>query len=280
MPVDLVVLGDSSAAGVGADSAHETVGAIVASGVAALTGRRVRLTNTAVVGAESSDLERQLANALEEVVRPDVVVIMVGGPTTSPTGSSARHRCGRSSRPCAGSGPSARRSSWAPARTSGPSSRSSSRCVAHEAVVARPRGGPDRGRRRGRRADGVARDLLGPEFDESPHEMFSKDRFHPSAAGYAAAAALLPSVCAALGVWGADTSDRAPEARRGEGVGPVAVAAGQAVKGAGRRGRAHGDRRSDRGPRGRWAGLLRRRHDEVPPAEDARGERGGRAGDG
>ena len=31
-------------------------------------------------------------------------------------------------------------------------------------------------------------DLIGPEFDESPHEMFSKDRFHPSAAGYARAA--------------------------------------------------------------------------------------------
>ena len=45
-------------------------------------------------------------------------------------------------------------------------------------------------------------DLLGPEFDERPHEMFSADRFHPSPAGYArAAAALLPSVCAALGVW-------------------------------------------------------------------------------
>ena len=77
-PFDVVVLGDSSAAGVGTDAAHETVGAIIASGVAALTGRRVRLTNRAVVGAESSDLERQLANALEEVMRPDVVLIMVG----------------------------------------------------------------------------------------------------------------------------------------------------------------------------------------------------------
>ena len=77
-PYDVVVLGDSSAAGMGAEAPHETVGAIVASGVAALTGRRVRLTNRAVVGAESSDLERQLANALEDVLRPDVVLIMVG----------------------------------------------------------------------------------------------------------------------------------------------------------------------------------------------------------
>ena len=77
-PYDIVVLGDSSAAGMGTDAAHETVGAIIASGVAALTGRRVRLTNRAVVGAESSDLERQLANSLEDVMRPDVVLIMVG----------------------------------------------------------------------------------------------------------------------------------------------------------------------------------------------------------
>ena len=65
---DIVVLGDSSAAGMGTEAAHETVGAIIASGVAALTGRRVRLTNRAVVGAESSDLERQLANSLEDVM--------------------------------------------------------------------------------------------------------------------------------------------------------------------------------------------------------------------
>ena len=45
-------------------------------------------------------------------------------------------------------------------------------------------------------------DILGPEFAASPPEMFGPDRFHPSVAGYAsAAAALLPSLCAALGVW-------------------------------------------------------------------------------
>ena len=77
-PVDLVVLGDSSAAGMGCDHPHETVGAIIGNGVSALTGRPVRLTNTAVVGAESADLELQLANALDVVPRPDVAVIMVG----------------------------------------------------------------------------------------------------------------------------------------------------------------------------------------------------------
>ena len=77
-PVELIVLGDSSAAGMGADNRYQTVGAIIANGVSALTGRPVHLTNTAVVGAESSGLELQLANALDQVARPHVAIIMVG----------------------------------------------------------------------------------------------------------------------------------------------------------------------------------------------------------
>ena len=38
-PVELVMLGDSSAAGMGADNRYQTVGAIIATGVSALTGR-------------------------------------------------------------------------------------------------------------------------------------------------------------------------------------------------------------------------------------------------
>ena len=97
--------------------------------------------------------------------------------------------------------------------------------------------------------------------------MFSKDRFHPSAAGYArAAAALLPSVCAALGVWGADTSDRAPEARRGEGVGPVAVAAGHAVKEPGTEVAPTQIAGQSRGPRGPLGG-----HPAAPARRGAAG---------
>ena len=268
-PIDVVVLGDSSAAGVGADEPHETVGAIIASGVSALTGRRVRLTNRAVVGAESSDLERQLANALEDVLRPDVVLIMVGA-------NDVTHRIERST--------SVRQLEQTVRRI---------RALGSEVVVGTC---PDLGTiqpiqqplrslmKRWSRDLAAAQtvavveaggrtvslgDLIGPEFDESPHEMFSKDRFHPSAAGYArAAAALLPSVCAALGVWGADTTDRPPEPRRGEGVGPVAVAAGQAVKDPGTEVAPTEIAGQARGPRGRWAVLLRRRPDDVPPAED------------
>jgi lysophospholipase L1-like esterase len=44
-------------------------------------------------------------------------------------------------------------------------------------------------------------DVVGPFFITNPDEMFSLDRFHPSAHGYKRTAkAILPSVLAALGV--------------------------------------------------------------------------------
>ncbi|PKW27439.1 SGNH/GDSL hydrolase family protein [Phycicoccus duodecadis] len=266
-PYEVVVLGDSSAAGMGVDHAHETVGAIVASGVAALTGRPVRLTNRAVVGAESSDLERQLANALEEVLSPDVVLVMIGA-------NDVTHRIDRSaavrhleqtvrriralgSEVVVGTCPDLGTIQPIQQPLRALMQRWSRDLAAAQTVAVVEAGG---------RTVSLG-DLIGPEFAAAPHEMFSKDRFHPSATGYArAAAALLPSVCAALGVWGADTGDRAPEPRRGERVGPVAVAAGQAVREAGTEVSPTEVAGQSRGPRGRWAVLLRRRPDVVPPA--------------
>ena len=72
--------------------------------------------------------------------------------------------------------------------------------------------------------------LLGHEFAERSHEMFSHDRFHPSPAGYArVASVLLPSVCDVLGLW-SDSRDRGPDPLRGERVGPVAVSAGESCQ--------------------------------------------------
>ena len=113
-------------------------------------------------------------------------------------------------------------------------------------------------------------DLLGPEFYERPHEMFSSDRFHPSPAGYArAAAALLPSICAALGLWNGE-AETAPDRRRGEGVGPVADAA---VAGRARP-RHRGQRHGGRGPAARSPWPLG--HPAAPAAQA--GHRPQRAG--
>jgi lysophospholipase L1-like esterase len=267
-PVELLVLGDSSAAGMGADHAQQTVGAIVANGVAALTGRPVRLTNRAVVGAETSGLVQQLANAVEDGLEPALTIIMIGA-------NDVTHRADRAS--------SIRHLDEVVRRL---------RSMGSEVVVGTC---PDLGTvqpiaqplrllmRRWSRDLAAAQtvavveaggrtvslgDLLGPEFAAKPSEMFSADQFHPSPAGYArAAAALLPTVCAALGIWGPDTDDRAPDRRRGEGIGPVAVAAGQAVREPGTEVSATAMGGQDRGPRGRWAVALRRRANPVPPSE-------------
>lgn len=274
--VELVVLGDSSAAGMGAERRDQTVGAIIASGISALTGRPVHLTNEAVIGAESGDLDVQLANALDKVPRPDVAVIMVGA-------NDVTHRIERSTAvyhleqvvqrlrtiPCevvVGTCPDLGTIEPVPQPLRLLMRRWSRDLAAAQTVAVVEAGG---------RTVSLG-DLLGPEFSARPHIMFSEDRFHPSAAGYArAAAALLPSVCAALGIWaaaspdrtGLDIQDRPPEPQRGEGFGPVAVAAGQAVREPGAEVSATEIAGQSRGPRGRWAVLLRRRRGPIPTAE-------------
>jgi hypothetical protein len=93
--------------------------------------------------------------------------------------------------------------------------------------------------------------------------MFSHDQFHPSPAGYArVASVLLPSVCDVLGLW-SDSVSRGPDPRRGERVGPVAVAAVQAVRDPGTEVSARAVGGQPTGPRGRWAVLLRRHQHPV-----------------
>ena len=70
---------------------------------------------------------------------------------------------------------------------------------------------------------------------------------------------------AALGVWeGAPQEDRLPDRRRGEGIGPVALAAEQAVRDPGTEVSATEIAGQPRGPRGRWAKLLRRPRNPLP----------------
>ena len=274
-PLELVVLGDSTAAGMGADNRYQTIGAILATGLAAMTGRPVNLTNEAVIGAESSDLDRQLALALARTDRVDAAVVLIGA-------NDVTHRIDRAS-----------------------AVRSLERTVRHlralriEVVVGTC---PDLGTvepipfplssllRRWSRELAAAQtiavveagartvsigDLLGPEFAASPADMFSQDRFHPSPAGYArVASAILPTLCAALGVWEAadgTTATRDTETTdREASVAPVRTvseAADAAVRAGGTEvAPVDADRP---GPRDRLAVLLRRRRATTPEAPAA-----------
>lgn len=101
-------------------------------------------------------------------------------------------------------------------------------------------------------------DLLGPEFAANPRELFGPDNYHPSAEGYATAAmAMLPTLCASLGMW--PTEDERPDAARRESILPVARAAAEAVAEGGT------EVAAVRGP---WALLKHRRRRRLPPAED------------
>jgi lysophospholipase L1-like esterase len=198
--LDLLMVGDSIAAGLGADLPKETLGARVATRLAKATHRSVRLRTVAQVGSESSMLGSQLAT-LPASYRPDVAVIVVGGNDVThrvPVAESVRHLeeaiaalRARGAAVVVGSCPDlgALRPVPQPLRALG--SRASRQLAqAQEAAAVRA----------GAHAVSLAH-VVGPFFITNPDEMFSLDRFHPSAAGYKRTAkALLPSLLAALGL--------------------------------------------------------------------------------
>ncbi|MGN8551038.1 UNVERIFIED_CONTAM: SGNH/GDSL hydrolase family protein [Microbacterium sp. SLM126] len=197
-PVELALFGDSIAAGLGAERRKDTLGARLAKGVARQTHRPVRLHTAAVVGAESSMLAAQL-DGLPDDYRPHVAVVIVGGndvthlvPIPAATdhlaAAVARLRA-RGAEVVVGTCPDlgALRPVPQPLRTLG--SRMSRQLAEAQAQAAARAGAHVVSLRR----------AVGPFFVTQPDEMFSLDRFHPSALGYRRTAeALLPAVLAAL----------------------------------------------------------------------------------
>lgn len=195
----LAVLGDSGAAGLGADDAASTPGAVLATGLAAAADRTVVLTSVAVVGARSADLAAQVDRVL--VVRPHVAMIMIGAndvthlvrpqDSVRDLGDAVRRLREAGTEVVVGTCPD-----LGTVRPFAPPLRQLARRMSRElaaaqTIVVRGAGG---------RPVPLAR-ILGEVFDAEPGRFFSADRFHPSAEGYAACAdALLPEVLAAVGI--------------------------------------------------------------------------------
>ena len=202
VPFDLhlMIFGDSTATGYGCTSGDEVPGVLLARGLAEQSGKRIRLSTKAIVGATSKGLSGQIDAMFVAGPPPDAAVIMIGAnDITKPNGV----------------GPSARRLGRAVGRL-----RASGAVVAVGTCpdfgvitaipqplrwVARGRG-PRLARAQAaavRSAGGVPvpfSDLLAPHFYKTPELLFSQDMFHPSAAGYELAAMqLLPALCDALG---------------------------------------------------------------------------------
>jgi lysophospholipase L1-like esterase len=251
------VLGDSSAGGLGVQETWQTPGVLLATGLAEAARRPVQLVTAARVGARSINLLEQIEKVRPH--HPDVVVIMIGANdvTSRTRPSEAVQHLGRAVRRLRAEGAEVVVCTCPDLGTVEPIlqplrlvARVWSRQLAAAQTIAVVEAG-------GRTVS--LGDILGPEFAASPSEMFGPDRFHPSVAGYAsAAAAMLPSACAALGVWFGGEAEEAPDLARGEGVRPISLAAAEAADEPGTEvaGAQVGGR--DRGPRGRWA-LLRRR---------------------
>ncbi|MDQ1137154.1 lysophospholipase L1-like esterase [Microbacterium sp. SORGH_AS 1204] len=197
-PVELLLLGDSIAAGLGAGRRRDTLGARLAKGIARERGRPVRLRTAAVVGSETSALPAQLGS-LPDGYRADIAVIVVGGNDVTHRVPAARAagqlgdivRMLRSDGipVVVGTCPDLGTLRAIPQPLRALAARSSRQLAAAQASEVHRAGG---------RVVALAR-AVGPVFAERPEEMFSVDRFHPSALGYRRTAeALLPAVRAAL----------------------------------------------------------------------------------
>ncbi|MEU7688936.1 SGNH/GDSL hydrolase family protein [Microbispora hainanensis] len=256
-PIRMAVLGDSTSVGLGMSNAEDTPGVRIAYGLAAVAERPVRLTVVGQSGAASMDLGVQVDRALE--ARPEVAIIFIGANdvTTATLPAHAVRHLQKAVRRLREAGaevvvgtcpdlgtvrPIAQPLRWVTRRWS-------RQLAAAQTVAVVEAGG---------RTVAFA-DLLGPEFDANPAEMFGPDRFHPSARGYLQAAyAVLPSVCAALGLW------PEPEPVRVEGS--QYLLAAMAVEEPGTEVTATRVAGRAVGPHGRWAALLRRRPGPLPNA--------------
>ncbi|MEV1288996.1 SGNH/GDSL hydrolase family protein [Micromonospora sp. NPDC049679] len=253
-PITMVVLGDSSAAGYGVHRPRETPGALLATGISRRLHRPVRLHRLAVVGSLSAGLPFQVEAALER--EPDLAVILIGGNDVThrtPVSTAVRYLVdavrelrAAGAQVVVGTCPDLGAIQPIKPPLRWVARRWSRQLAAAQTVAVVEAGG---------RTVSLG-NILGPRFAAEPARMFAWDRFHPSAEGYAvAAAALLPAALSALATAG---QPPAAPARAGE-LRSLPQAAHEAARNAGTEvSRAQVGGR-DRGPAGRWAQLRRHR---------------------
>jgi lysophospholipase L1-like esterase len=196
--VRLLMVGDSTAAGVGVSAAADSVGGQLALALAG-DGVRVLLSSVAVSGARAADLAGQLSKASPDV-RPDVAVMLIGandathasvpGRVGKDVGQAVRRLRAANAEVVVGTCPDL----GAPPAIDQPMrailGAFGRRIASAEADAVRSAGGVP--------VDLAA--LTGPAF-RADRGNFAADSFHPSAAGYRLwAQALLPAARRAAGM--------------------------------------------------------------------------------
>lgn len=194
----LALLGDSTAVGRGVADMHETPGALLAVALSELADCPVRLIVGARSGSGAAALDSQVALALTDA--PDIAVIMTGTndvtarrpalAAASLLGAAVARLRAAGCEVVVGTCPDLGTLRPVPQPLRWFGRRWSRQLAAAQIVAVVAEGG---------RAVSLG-SLIGAEFAARP-EFFSSDEFHPSAAGYArAAAVLLPSVAEVLGL--------------------------------------------------------------------------------
>lgn len=196
--LSFAMLGDSLAAGLGAESAEQLPGVNLAKGLAEESGRGVRLTTHAVSGAKTTDLEAQVDVAM--IDPPDLALVLIGGNdvTSKMRISTSAALLGRQVTRLARSGTIVVVGTCPDLGIILPIPQPL-RTVASRWGLSLARAQRRELERLGVRAVSVAA-LMSPEFRARPHELFSVDRFHPNGAGYELAASVfLAPLCDAVG---------------------------------------------------------------------------------
>ncbi|MGV0718804.1 SGNH/GDSL hydrolase family protein [Mycolicibacterium sp. XJ662] len=204
VPFDLhlMIFGDSTATGYGCIDADQVPGVLLARELAEMSGKRIRLSTKAIVGATSKGLAGQIDAMFVAGPPPDAAVIMIGANDVT-----ALNGIGASARRLARAVQRLRASGAVVVVGTCPDFGVISAIPQPLRMVAR-----SRGLRLARVQAAAVRsaggvpvpfsDLLAPDFRKMPEVLFSHDMFHPSAAGYALAAKqLFPALCNALGDW-------------------------------------------------------------------------------
>jgi lysophospholipase L1-like esterase len=199
-PIRLAMIGDSTAAGYGVETEAETPAAQLARRISRAARRPVHVTNVAVVGAESKDLQEQL-DRLDPHRWPELAVLMVGANDVTERyqpaepakflADAVRRLVDGGAEVVVGTCPDLGTIRPLPQPLRWYARRLSRRLAKAQTVAVVEAGG---------RTVSLG-DLLGPIFWTNHDELFAFDRFHPSAAGYAEAVdAILPSCLDALGL--------------------------------------------------------------------------------